>query len=103
MQDLNANDFFKTIEKGYYLVDFFANWCGPCKMLSPNIDEAEKEFSGEVNFAKLNVDDAAMLCDRFGINTIPNVILFRDGEIVDRFVGLRSASSIISFVRSNLG
>ncbi len=72
------------------LVDFWAEWCGPCRMLAPTLDKLAKEFGNGMNFAKVNVDELPELASRFGIRSIPTLLLFREGKIVERLVGVRS-------------
>ena len=70
------------------LVDFYAPWCGPCKMLAPLLEQLAGEFTGKTKFAKLNVDEAPELAGRYGIAGVPTLILFRDGKVVEQMVGL---------------
>lgn len=72
------------------LVDFWAEWCMPCKALGPTIDELANEYAGKVKVGKLDTDANQSISARFGISAIPTVILFQNGEIKERFVGLRS-------------
>ena len=69
------------------LVDFWAEWCGPCRMLSPTIDELATEFSGRAKVGKVNVDQNQMIAERYGIRSIPTLILFKNGEIIEQIVG----------------
>ena len=69
------------------LVDFWAEWCGPCRMLSPIIDELATEFSGKAKVGKVNVDQNQMIAERYGIRSIPTLILFKNGEIIEQIVG----------------
>jgi len=69
------------------LVDFWAEWCGPCRMLSPTIDELATEFSGKAKVGKVNVDQNQMIAERYGIRSIPTLILFKNGEIIEQIVG----------------
>jgi len=72
------------------LVDFWAEWCGPCKMIAPILDELAEEYSGRVKIGKVNVDDSQALAAQFGIRSIPTLLLFHQGQIADQLVGLRS-------------
>ena len=72
------------------LVDFYADWCPPCRVLAPTIDEIAGEYAGRAIVAKVNVDEAPELAERYGISSIPTVLIFRDGEVAKKFVGLAS-------------
>jgi thioredoxin 1 len=72
------------------LVDFWAEWCGPCKMISPIIDDLASDFDGKVKFGKVNVDEAQELAAQYGIRAVPTILIFHAGEVVDQLVGLRS-------------
>ena len=80
-----AENFDEFVSKGTVVVDFWATWCGPCKMLSPILDEVAEKLTS-VKFGKVDVDNAMELAKRFKI--IPNVCIFKDGELVDRMIGL---------------
>jgi|SRR5207249_106296 len=72
------------------LVDFWAEWCGPCKMIAPILEELAAEFAGKVKVAKVNIDDHQNLAVRFRINSIPTLLFFKNGQVVDQVVGLKS-------------
>lgn len=72
------------------LVDFWAEWCGPCKMLGPVIDELAGEYQGKAKFGKVNVDDAQSIAAEYGIRAVPTLILFKAGAVQDQIVGLKS-------------
>lgn len=72
------------------LVDFWAEWCGPCKMLSPILDELAQEYDGRVRIGKVNIDEHQNLATQFGIRSIPTLLLFQKGQVADQIVGLRS-------------
>lgn len=76
------------------IVDFYAPWCGPCKMLAPMLEQLAAEFEGKIKFGKLNVDDAQNLAARYGISGVPTLALFRGGEQVDSIVGLPAARAL---------
>ncbi len=85
---LTASNFDEKISSGVAVVDFWAAWCGPCRMLSPVIDELAADFEGRCAVYKVNVDEEGELAARFGVMTIPTVIIFKDGEIVDKSIGV---------------
>ena len=81
------NDF---ISKGLSLVDFYADWCMPCLMMAPILSDLAEKFKGKIKFGKINIEDAQALSQKFQVSSIPNMILFKDGEIKERFIGSRS-------------
>lgn len=76
------------------VVDFWAEWCGPCRTLGPVIEELAKEYEGKINIGKCDVDSAADTCSKYGIMSIPTVLFFKNGEVVDKNVGLSSKSNL---------
>lgn len=80
------------------LVDFWASWCGPCKMIAPIIEEIAKEYEGTVKVGKVNVDDEQELAIKFGIASIPTILVFRGGEVTDKLVGYRPKEDIAALI-----
>ena len=80
------------------LVDFWAEWCGPCKMIAPILEELATEQAGKVKIAKLNVDDAPDLARRFEVMSIPTLLVFRDGEVAKRIVGAKPKGALLSLI-----
>ncbi len=76
------------------LVDFWAEWCGPCKMLGPILDELAQEYDGRVTIAKVNIDDHQGLAAQYGIHSIPTLLLFQNGQVANQIVGLRSKKDL---------
>ena len=72
------------------LVDFWAEWCGPCKMVAPILDELATEYGGKIKIGKVNIDDHQALATQYGIRAIPTLLIFKNGQVVDQVVGLRS-------------
>jgi len=72
------------------LVDFWAEWCGPCKMIAPILDELASEYDGKVKVGKVNIDDHQVIATQYGIRAIPTLLIFKDGEVAEQVVGLRS-------------
>ncbi|GAB1392741.1 thioredoxin TrxA [Rhodocyclaceae bacterium] len=84
------------------LVDYWAEWCGPCKMIAPILDEVAKEYQGRLKVAKLNIDENPKTPGEFGIRGIPTLILFKGGNVEATKVGALSKSQLIAFIDSNL-
>ncbi len=85
------------------LVDFYAPWCGPCKMLAPLLEEFAAEFEGRIKFAKLNVDNAPEWAGRFQITGVPTLMIFRGGQAVDALVGLSSPRALKAWLEKAAG
>ena len=95
---LTADNFSKEVLQSSQptLVDFWAEWCGPCKMLGPILDELADEYAGRVKIGKVNVDDSQTLAAQYGIRSIPTLLLFNQGQIADQLVGLRSKRELVA-------
>ena len=82
------------------LIDFWATWCGPCKMISPIIDQVATEMAGSAKVGKVNVDEASALATRYGVRNIPTLIFIKNGEEVDRITGATSKDNILKRLRA---
>ena len=102
VQVINDGAFDKDVESGVTLVDFWAEWCMPCRMQAPIMDEVAKDFGDKVTVGKLNVDENPETASRFGITGIPTSILFKDGQEVRRFVGVQSKQTLVKAIEENL-
>ena len=100
--NLNKDNFDQSISSGVALVDFWAEWCGPCKMQLPIIEEFSSEMEGKATVGKVNVDEQLELAQSFGIQSIPTLILFKDGKPVKKLVGLHSKESLYEEVNQVL-
>ncbi len=84
------------------LVDFWAEWCGPCKMLSPILEEISKELEGKIQISKVNLDENQELAMKYSIRSIPTLLLFKKGELLDMKVGLLPKSDLEEWIQSNI-
>lgn len=95
MQTINKEEFEKvTKTKKPVLVDFFATWCGPCKMLSPILEQVKESSKGEYDVVKVDIDESYDLAKKFGIMSVPTMIIFKEGEEMEKMVGLRPKAMI---------
>jgi thioredoxin 1 len=85
--ELTKDNFDATISEGVTLVDFWAPWCGPCRMIAPVIEELAEDFDGRAKICKVNTDEEQEIAVKYGIRSIPTILFFKDGEIVDQMVG----------------
>lgn len=92
--ELNDENFEETIKDGVVLVDFWATWCGPCRMLSPIIEELAADFAGTAKVCKLDTDAYGEVSAKYGIRSIPTLIFFKDGEIKETLIGAQSKQAI---------
>ena len=95
VQKLNQNKFNNAIANGTALVDFYADWCGPCRMVSPIVDEIAEERN-DITVGKVNVDDENALAMKYGVMSIPTLIVFKDGQEKTRIVGARPKAAILA-------
>ncbi|MDO4161585.1 MAG: thioredoxin [Pseudomonadota bacterium] len=102
-QPLTDSQFSENVlnSKGLVLVDFWAEWCGPCRQLGPILEAVDEEMNGAVKIYKMNVDDSPETASQFGIRSIPTMFLFKDGKQVDTKVGLNNQSTITSWIESH--
>jgi thioredoxin 1 len=98
LKDLCVADFDATVAKGVTVVDFWAPWCGPCKMQTPILEKVAEAVAGRAVIAKVNVDDNRELAVKFGIRSIPALLIFKDGQITQTLVGLQQAAVLVQAI-----
>ncbi|MGO4542227.1 thioredoxin [Paenibacillus sp. YIM B09110] len=99
---LTKDNFSQSVQSGVSLVDFWAPWCGPCKMQLPIVEELSTELEGQAVIAKINVDEEPELASQFGVMSIPTLILFKDGQPVDKMVGVQSKDALKAKIAGQL-
>ena len=99
---INDSNFATATASGVTLIDFWAVWCGPCRMIAPTIEELATDYSGKANIAKVDVDEAPGLAEQFGVSSIPTLLVLKDGKEVKRFVGLTQKKDLAAAVDAAL-
>lgn len=92
--ELTNGMFNEFIKKGVVLIDFFADWCMPCLMMSPVLEEIGEKMKGKLKIGKVDVEENQMLASKFGVNSIPNFILFKNGKMIEQFIGSMPAEEL---------
>ena len=100
--DLNGAGFDTAIAEGITLVDCWAPWCGPCRIQGPILEDVANAISDQAKITKLNIDETRSIAERFGVQAIPTLLLFKDGNEVQRFIGVQSKEVLIDAISSTL-
>lgn len=99
--ELSGKEFVNFIKKGIVLVDFFAEWCMPCVMMAPILEDVAKEMKNKVKIGKINVSDNQGLAGKYDVSSIPNLILFKDGKQIDQFIGAMSEDELVEKLKKH--
>ena len=100
--ELTPANFEEVTKDGVSMVDFWAPWCGPCRMIAPVIDELAGDFEGKANICKVNTDEEQDLAVKYGIRSIPTIIFMKNGEVVDQLIGATSKQALTDKINSLL-
>lgn len=100
IKKLNDDNFSDTIQSGLVLVDFFAEWCAPCKMLAPILSELAEKMSGKVTIGKLDIDAAQATTTKYQVTSVPTLILFKDGQEAQRVVGVKDLDTLVQMIET---
>ncbi|MGM8366356.1 thioredoxin [Virgibacillus sp. W0181] len=99
--DVSDQDFTKETSEGLVLADFWAPWCGPCKMIAPVLEEIDGDMSDQVKIVKLNVDDNQETAGQYGVMSIPTLLLMKDGNVVDQVVGFQPKEALVELINKH--
>lgn len=100
--ELTDDNYNQFVESGVALVDIWAPWCGPCKIIGPVIDELSSDFQGRVSVGKLNADNSSQIISELSVRNIPTILIYKDGEVVERLVGVTPKNKLAELIESYL-
>jgi thioredoxin 1 len=100
--ELNSENLTDFLKNEYVLIDIYAIWCGPCRMISPIVDEISNIFQGRISVGKLNADENKDTLVEYGVRNIPTILLLKNGEVIDKNVGMTSTEKLTEFIEKNL-
>ena len=100
VKHLTAANFEESTSKGTVLIDFWAPWCGPCRMLGPVLDQVSEEMGDDVVIAKINIDEEQDLAVKFSVRSIPAIFILKDGEVMESFTGVKDKGTLVNALKS---
>ncbi len=103
IKKVEGENFKDVISSGVTLVDFFAEWCAPCRMLEPILNELAEKLKGKVTIAQLDIDQAQQIAEEYQVTSVPTLILYKSGQEKDRIVGLKDSDALFEFISSVTG
>ncbi|GAY75038.1 MULTISPECIES: thioredoxin [Sporolactobacillus] len=103
ISQVNDANFTDETSKGLVLADFWATWCGPCKMMAPVLEEVDSELADNLKIVKLDVDENQATASKYGVMSIPTMFLFKDGEVVDKVVGFQPKEALAERIKQHIG
>ncbi len=101
--ELTSSNFNETVASGVTLIDFWAEWCAPCRMMTPVVDDLANLYAGKATVAKVNVDNEQDLALRFNVGSIPTFLVVKDGEVTNRFIGVTSKAELVKALDDAIG
>lgn len=102
VKHIEDDTFSQETSKGLVLVDFYADWCGPCRMIAPMLEDLAQEYTGKADVVKVNVDHAQKSASQYGVTSIPTLVLLKEGKEVQRVVGVRDSDFLRQMIDSHL-
>lgn len=102
MKIINESDFESEVKEGIVVVDFFASWCGPCRMMGAVLEEVDKELNGKAKIIKVDVDQSQNLARQFGVMSIPTIVVFKDGKQVHKQIGFVPKERLVALISNYL-
>lgn len=102
MKIIKSEEFENQTKKGVTVIDFFATWCGPCRMMAPIFESVGQKMNDKANFVKVDVDESEDLARKFGVMSIPTLVILKDGNMIEKHVGLMQADALEQWVNENL-
>lgn len=102
MKIINESEFLREIKEGVVVVDFFASWCGPCRMMGAVLEEVDKELNGKAKILKVDVDQSQNLARQFGVMSIPTIVVFKDGKQVHKQIGFVPKERLVALISNYL-